>query len=86
MFCEEGFKTEELYDEHMCTGKLEHKKQTENQDKNGSVKSSGEDVAEVKEEPQSDPKFPGNKNVESFKKKLKVPPVPSRILRSGSKK
>ena len=85
LFCKEGFKREELCDEHMCAGKLEHKKH-KNQDKNGSVKPSSEDVAEVKEEPQSDPKFPGNKNVESFKKKLKVSPVPLRMLRGGSKK
>ena len=25
LFCKEGFKTEELCDEHMCAGKLEHK-------------------------------------------------------------
>ena len=54
LFFQEGFKTEELCDEHMCAGKLEHKKQTENQDKNGSIKPSCEDVAEVKEESQSD--------------------------------
>ena len=51
LFCEEGFKTEELCDKHMCAGMLEHKKQTENQDKNGSVKPCGKDVAGVEEEP-----------------------------------
>ena len=69
--------------------KLEHKKQTENQDKNGSVKPSGEDeveVKEIKEEPKSNPKLPRNKNVEPTKKKLKIPAVPSRMLRGVSKK
>ena len=43
-------------------------------------------MKQVKEEPQSDSKLPGNKNVESSKRKLKAPPVPSRLLRGGSKK
>ena len=89
LFCKEGFKTEELCDEQMCAGKLEHKKQIENQDKNGSIKPSGEDeveVKEIKEKPKSDPKLPGNKNVEPTKKKLKSSPVLLRMLRGGSKK
>ena len=38
LFCEEGFKTVGLCDEHMCGGKLQHKKDTENWEKNGSDK------------------------------------------------
>ena len=62
---------------------------TENQDKNGSVKGTCQDDVEVKEikvEPNSNPKLPGNKKVEPNKKKLKAPPVPLRMLRCGSKK
>ena len=89
LFCEEGFKTEKLCDEHMCAGKLQHEKQTENQDKNGSNKGTCEDDMEVKEvkvELNSNAKLPGNKNVETNKKKLKTPPVPCRMLRCSTKK
>ena len=50
------------------------------------MKPSGEDPIVVKEEPQPEPKLPENKTVDSSKKKLKTPPVPSRMLRGGSKK
>ena len=89
LFCEEGFKTEELCDEHMCAGKLQHKKDTENREKNESDKGTCEDdkeVEEVKVEQNSNTKLSGNINVETNKKKLKTPPVPSRILRCSTKK
>ena len=87
LFCEEGFKTEELCDEHMCAGKLQHNKDTENLEKKLSDKGTCEDdehVEDVKVEPNSNPKLSGNKNVETNKKK--TPPVPSRILRCSTKK
>ena len=34
LFCEEGFKIEELCDEHMCADKLQYNKDTENWEKN----------------------------------------------------
>ena len=43
LFCKKRFKIEELCDEHMCAGKLEHRKKPENKDKNGSVKPCSED-------------------------------------------
>ena len=62
LFCEQGFKTEELCDEHMCPGKLEATKKAEKQEEqSGSVKPSGENPAVVKEEPQPEPKLPENK-------------------------
>ena len=79
LFCEEGFKMEELCDEHMCAGKLQHKKDTENREKNGSGKGTCEDdeeVEEIKVEPNSNPKLSGNKNVETNKKKLELHQYP----------
>ena len=87
LFCEQGFKTEELCDEHVCLGKLEATKKAETQEEqNGSLKLPGAVPTGVKEEPQPEPKLPENKTVDSSKKKLKTPPVPSRMLRDGSKK
>ena len=89
LFCEQVFKTEELCDEHMCAGKLQHNKDTEKLEKELSDKGTCEDdkqVEEVKVEPNSNPKLSGNKNVDTNKKKMKTPPVPSRILRCSTKK
>ena len=86
-FCEQGFKTEDLYDEHMCPGKLEATKKAETmEEQNGSLKPPGEVQTVVKEEPQTEPKLPENKTIDSSKKKLKTPPASSRMLRGASKK
>ena len=71
---EQGFKTEELCDEHMCPGKLDATKKAEKQEQqNGSGKPSGEDLKVVKEEPQPEPKLLENNTV--------TPPVPSKMLK-----
>ena len=87
LFCEQGFKTEELCDEHLCPGKLKATKKAEKQEEqNGFVKPSGEDPTVVKEEPQLEQNLPENKTVDSCKKKLITPPAPLRMLKGGSKK
>ena len=87
LFCEQGFKTEELCDVHMCLGKLEAIKKAEMlEEQNGSLKPPGAVPTLVTEEPQPEPKLPENKTVDSSKKKLKTPPAPLRMLRGASKK
>ena len=62
LFCEQGFKTENLCDEHMCLGKLEATKKAETmEEQNGSLKPHGAVQTVVKEEPQIEPKLLENK-------------------------
>ena len=89
LFCEQSLKTEDLSDEHMCAGKLNAtKKAAKQEEQNGSAKVSGDgdEPTVIKEEFQLKQKLPENKTVDSAKKKLKNPPAPSRMLRSGSQK
>ena len=46
------------------------------------MKPAGDEPTVVKEEPEQEPKLPENKTLDSSKRKLKTPPVPSRILRA----
>ena len=50
------------------------------------MKPVGDAPTVVKDEPQVQANLLENKTVDSSKKKLKSPPVPSRMLRGGSKK
>ena len=83
LFCKQAFKTEDLCDEHMCSGKLEATKKAETmEEQNGSLKPLGAAQTEVKEELQTEPKLPENK---TKLLKLKTPPAPLRMLRGASK-
>ena len=85
LFCEQGFKTEDLCDEHMCPGKLEATRKAETmEEQNGSLKPPGAVQTVVKEEPQTEPKLLENKTIDSSKN-MKTPPAPSGMLRGASK-
>ena len=80
LFCEQGFKSADECDEHLCPGKLNATKEAEKQDQqNGSMKPSADDPTVVKEEPQPEQKLLETKTQESSKK-LITPPITPECL------